>query len=350
MDTPSVKMLNAAIANADRTVDRTIVGAHVLARFPAHRATVSRLSLTFDSARNSGPETMIAKQCGGDAFASEGIPEIRFYRELSPLAAHLPIPACLGWSIDQEARSTLLLVENLSDRYERITAPVSRHAIELIVEEIAAIHAFFWNHPKLDGNLFAMPRDNETRMPQAKPPAVIEANAAFLEQQLAAFNDGFRAELDPTETGLLGALRKQWRALFQQRVRSGNITLIHGDLHLLGNLFTSKTTDAIRFIDWADCKPGLAPHDIAYCLISAPTPDRITRDTSLLRRYHQQLLNRGITGYGWDQCLWDYRFSLLTNLLQCVLQRSLVWFRKTMAIIHVWRCAELLSPPSQIRD
>lgn len=350
MDTPSVETLNAAIANVDGRKDHAIIAVDVLAKFSAHRATVSRLSLTFDSARNSGLKTIIAKYCSGDAFASEGIPEIRFYRELSPLAAHLPIPACPGWSIDQEARSTLLLVEDLSDRYERIAAPVSPHAIEFIVDEIAAIHAFFWNHPKLDGNLFAMPRDNETRMPQAKPPAVIEANAAFLEQQLAAFNDGFRAELDPTETGLLGALREQWRALFQQRVRSGNITLIHGDFHLLGNLFTSKTTDAIRFIDWADCKPGLGPHDIAYCLISAPTPDRITRDTSVLRRYYHRLLKLGITGYGWDQCLWDYRFSLLTNLLQCVLQRSLAWFRKTMAIIRIWRCAELLSPPLQIRD
>lgn len=142
----------------------------------------------------------------------------------------------------------------------------------------------------------------------------------------------------------------QWGKMFQRRVMHGDITLIHGDFHLLGSLFISRTTEDIRIIDWADCKPGLGPHDIAYCLISADADDRLVRDTYLLRRYHHRLLELGISGYGWDQCLWDYRFSLLTNLLQCVLQQSLGWFRKTMEIIRAWRSAELFSPPSQIRD
>lgn len=137
MDTLSVEMLNTAIANADCTFDRAIIAVEVLAHFPAHRANVTRLSVTFDPARMHDPETIIAKHCSGGAFASEGLPEIRFFRELAPLAAPLPIPIFLGWIVDQETRSTLLLIEDLSDRYERITAPISPHAIELIVDEIA---------------------------------------------------------------------------------------------------------------------------------------------------------------------------------------------------------------------
>jgi len=50
-----------------------------------------------------------------------------------------------------------------------------------------------------------------------------------------------------------------------------------------------------------------------------------------------------VRGYSWDQCVWDYRFALLTNLLQCVLQGSLPLLRRTVAIIDAWRCDDLLT-------
>jgi len=89
----------------------------------------------------------------------------------------------------------------------------------------------------------------------------------------------------------------------------------------------------------------LGPHDVAYALISAGTEDRTTRDTALLRRYHDRLRAAGITGYPWPLCVWDYRFALLTNLLQYVLQDSLRWLRKTTAIAQVWECDRLFGEP-----
>jgi hypothetical protein len=41
----------------------------------------------------------------------------------------------------------------------------------------------------------------------------------------------------------------------------------------------------VRVIDWSELKPGLGPHDLAYCLHMAPTADRPARDRALLRRY-----------------------------------------------------------------
>ncbi len=139
-------------------------------------------------------------------------------------------------------------------------------------------------------------------------------------------------------------MREHWPRLFAARVRSARmITLIHGDLHLLGNVFVGRDSQAPRIIDWADCKPGLGPHDVAYCLISAETPDRRRRDTALLERYHGRLSALGVRGYDWEQCLHDYRLALLTNLLQCVLQGILSWLRRTVAIIDVWQCDDLLT-------
>ena len=107
-------------------------------------------------------------------------------------------------------------------------------------------------------------------------------------------------------------------------------------------------TDAFlpRVIDWSELKPGLGPHDLAYCLYAVPTADRPTRDQALLRRYWEGLQASGVSAYRWDLCSWDYRFSVITNLFQSVLQDSVSWFRKTAAVIADLDClAELRGPP-----
>ena len=63
-------------------------------------------------------------------------------------------------------------------------------------------------------------------------------------------------------------------------------------------------------IDWSELEPGLGPHDLAYCLLSAPHDDRAARDLALLRRYWDGLQAAGVSGYSWALCRWDYRCSL----------------------------------------
>ena len=183
-------------------------------------------------------------------------------------------------------------------------------------------------------------------MPQAAPAQVIAANAAAIREPIHQFLIAHERELSTFEKRLLALLAESWGDLFRERTRDERAsTLIHGDLHLLGNVFVHRQTGTVRFVDWADCKPGLGPHDIAYCLIAADTPDRMARDTALLRRYHERLRETGITGYPWDVCVRDYRFALLTNLLQCVLQDSLGWLRTTSAIAELWDCERLVTDP-----
>lgn len=78
-----------------------------------------------------------------------------------------------------------------------------------------------------------------------------------------------------------------------------------------------------RVIDWSEMKPGLGPHDLAYCLIAAPASDRPARDLALLRHYWEGLRTARVDDYGWELCQWDYRFSVITNLFQSVFQNHL---------------------------
>ena len=123
------------------------------------------------------------------------------------------------------------------------------------------------------------------------------------------------------------------------------ITLIHGDFHFLGNVFFRPDDVQPKVIDWSEAKPGLGPHDLAYCLTVVPTEDRLTRDRILLRHYWEELRNAGVRDYSWELCEWDYRFSAISNLFQSVFQRSTTWYRKSLAEIEALGSREVLAQP-----
>ena len=102
---------------------------------------------------------------------------------------------------------------------------------------------------------------------------------------------------------------------FHARVAGGRaITLIHGDFHFLGNVFFAPNDVRPKVIDWSEAKPGLGPHDLAYCLTVVPADDRLARDRVLLRRYWDGLRDAGVDDYSWELCDWDFRFSVFCNL------------------------------------
>jgi hypothetical protein len=171
--------------------------------------------------------------------------------------------------------------------------------LQSVTDTLVTLHARFWEDLQVEILDPAHPIESVTRSAQAWPAAVIETNATAVRHAAASFLKAVSADITRP-----------------------------------------------RVIDWSELKPGLGPHDLAYCLLSAPTQDRPARDLALLRRYWEGLGAAGVEEYGWELCLWDYRFSLLTNLFQSVFQKSLTWFRRTAALIAELDCrAALRSPP-----
>jgi aminoglycoside phosphotransferase (APT) family kinase protein len=151
---------------------------------------------------------------------------------------------------------------------------------------------------------------------------VIARHAAAVRVEAESF---FAAdnELEPAERAVLEDVLGAWERQFQVRVAGGSaITLIHGDFHVLGNVFFRPDDVRPKVIDWSEAKPGLGPHDLAYCLTAVPTEDRLARDRIPLRHYWDGLRSAGVRGYSWELCEWDFRFSAISNLFQSVFQRS----------------------------
>lgn len=317
--------------------------------FEAFADAVFRLNVTYsEDASPSAPATLICKQLGPTWYEVVGLPELRFYTELAPLLQYNVAPRFYGALHNPFAKMCTLLLEDLAQGYERVVLPIAEAKLMVVVDALAKHHAFWWDRPMLSAPALQTPAPagDVTRMPHALSAEGLLANEAAAWGALEVFISHYARDLTPDELKLLGRLRGRWSKTFAKRLfPAANLTLLHSDFHLLGNVFLAKDVNAVepvKVIDWAQAKPGLGLHDLMYMLLSADTLERVARDTTLLKRYYAALTTHGVIGYSWEQCLWDYRFSLLTNLFQAVFQQSLRWFRKTAEVVEVWNSQALL--------
>jgi len=316
----------------------------VVETFAASDAQVARLQITFSDGR--APLRAIGKAATGTGVAAARR-ELRFFQHTAPLWDSRA-PQLLGaWDegLDGDTR-VLLLTEDLGAAgYAVVGGDVSDDQLGGAIDALVALHARFWEAcPAVHA---AIPAPSVTRAAQAWPPDVIAVHAAAARAAATRFTAAHATALVPHERALLDEISTAWESQFFARTAGGHaITLIHGDFHVLGNLFFAREDPRPRVIDWSELKPGLGPHDLAYCLIAVPSGDRATRDLALLRRYWEHLRGAGVERYTWELCRWDHRLSLITNVFQSLFQDSVTWFRRTAAIIDALDCrAALRDPP-----
>jgi hypothetical protein len=320
----------------------------VLEQLESFSAEVVRLRVTFADGR--APLMAIAKRATG-AELPAAQRELGVSRHLAPRWDH-PAPALLGAAEGGQGQDAwlLLLFEDLSATGHALAATeLSPAQLDGIIDVLVGFHARFWN--RIPQEVRERPAlRSVTRAAQAGPASVISEHAAVVRHEAESFLA--TGELAPADRALLEELLQRWEQRFLERIALEQITLIHGDFHLLGNLFFSPASPRPRVIDWSELKPGLGPHDVAYCMLSAPVAageDRVPRDLALLRRYRDGLLAAGVEHYSQELCHWDYRFSLLTNLFQSVLQRSAFWFGKTAAVAREHQALAALHRPPPSR-
>jgi len=305
----------------------------VVERFPASCAEVARLRVAFSGGRE--PWTVIGKSARGAGLAAARR-ERRFFEQLAPLWAH-PAPALLGaceQGSGEDARLLLLTEDLAAAGYRLLPQGASIAQLEAVIDLLVSFHARFWGEPTRGLLDQAGAAPSVTQSTQAWPPAAISAHAIAAREAAASFLSAESDQLTAGARDLLEQALDVWERQFLARAGAGcAITLIHGDFHLLGNIFFADDARPPRVIDWSELKPGLGPHDLAYCLLAAPAQDRPARDLALLRRYWERLRAAGVELYSWDLCRWDHQFSLITNLFQSVLQHSVPWFLRTAAVV-----------------
>ncbi len=226
-------------------------------------------------------------------------------------------------------------------RLYSMTKPITAMAAMILIDQgkltldgaldaLVALHARFWDAipPAYLDPARAGP--SVTQSAQAWPPALIARHATAVHAAAAAFRATQLTTLSSDERALLDDSLATWERQLTARVADSRaITLIHADFHFYGNVLFARDDPRPRVIDWSELKPGLGPHDLAYCLVGAPSDDRPTRDLALLCRYSERLVAAGVAGYSSELSRWDHQFSLVTYLLQAVLQQSALWFSRS---------------------
>ena len=90
-------------------------------------------------------------------------------------------------------------------------------------------------------------------------------------------------------------------------------TIIHGD-YRLDNFFlgTTSRSDSLVVFDWEFCAQGRGTFDVATFINEAfPPAQRRQEEIALLRLYHRCLTEHGVENYTFEDCLIDYRISIL---------------------------------------
>jgi hypothetical protein len=273
-------------------------------------ALLWRISLEYRGDDGSAPATAVLKLPHTGADSRRIADAFRFYeREVGfyeQAAGRSPIrtPARYASAFDPQSGDFVLLIEDVGDRrcYDQMEGcPPEEAARDLAA--LAAHHAAWWDSP----DLAALPwvvRVADPPNPQALVPA-LRQSWPIIESEFGHLLRGPMFE----------AARRMPDAVVElmERLSQPPLTLLHGD-HRLDNLFFSddEGSERVAMLDWQITGAGRAPYDVAYFLSQSLVPEeRKGVEHDLVTTYHRALVDRGVSGYSFDDCWEDYRLSTL---------------------------------------
>ena len=284
---------------------------------------IVRLGLTYDSGEDGAPQSIIAKFPSTDPAIRSMLNglrlferEVRFYKEVAPLI-ELSTPQCYYGATDGEAGDHVLLLEDLAPaRVGDNVAGCSDEDAELVIREIAKFHAAFWESPRLTGLDWISSFDHTAELMQG-----------LYRQQLEPFLAKVQDVLPSTLLEIAQRFGDNVAAIMIQLSGSPR-TINHGDYRLDNMIFgTPEKGPLLTVIDWQVSMIGPGVADVAYFVAFCIDPERRrATESGLLRTYYSVLVECGVSGYDFDDCMRDYRVSMLYHLTRVVVAAGLLDF------------------------
>jgi hypothetical protein len=235
------------------------------------------------------------------AGLSMAVTEVRFYAQVRPALAEVAPKAYFGWA-GRGARFALVLEDLLESGANPIAPgdPVTVGHVRAVVEQLARLHAAYWESSRLSGELaWAAPMTGRPGF-------------ALLANQFRRVRRSFLARADAR--GLSAQVRQMARLVNENDMAlyrtwaEGPQTIVHGDCHI-GNTYALPGGRA-GLLDWQVVFRTRGVREISYLTI--PALDRETRrvhEQDLIRRYLEVLEQSGVAEPPtFDQAWEDYRF------------------------------------------
>lgn len=226
--------------------------------------------------------------------------EVAFYVLVRPGLA-VEVPQCLGAEFDETSGTFALALEDLRERgarFPNVTTPVSLDEMRALLDQLAMLHARFWESDELTGRLSAIQPHTKGELhrffmaPNAVP-ALVRS-----EIRTEQFKREIVEAIGTDEAGLYDAV------LRVQHHQSGlPYTLCHGDCHI-GNTYLLR--DGAGLLDWQLTARGRYIHDVSYLIITAlGVSERRISERGLLAYYLGRLNSHGVSGAPSLDEAWD---------------------------------------------
>ena len=267
---------------------------------------LGRVRLTYSGTPPKGaPATVIVKlptqDPGGRAIGTMmGLweREGRFYDEIASLMA-VRVPDVYVNRADRASGDFVLVMEDLAPlRSADQVAGATPEQARRVIDELATIHAAWWDSPKLD-DLAWMPGLDSPLIGAIKP---------MFDMGWAKFLERYR--------GRVADRTLVWAERFSDRIPSlierylgESTTLVHGDFRLDNMFFEAdgNPEGAFALVDWQMSMRSPGGNDLVYFIVTnlAP-PVRRVMERELVERYQAGLARHGVRGeYATVERLWQ---------------------------------------------
>jgi hypothetical protein len=274
---------------------------------------LARVGLRYDVAEAGAPASVVAKfqlphpdpDIRAAVFHSRIYErEFRFYQDVAQDVA-LRTPRLYYGALRPETGECLLLLEDLAPAQTlNMLDGCAAEDAALVLRHLAAFHAAWWEHPRLGVMDWLPAFDDQAENDQRQ---YAQAWEVFLRKVGDLLPDGIAS---------LGARLRRHVVAVKRYLGRQPRTFLHGDFHLHNLLFgAAPGARTLAVIDWQACSRGRATRDLAHFLVTGLPPDRRrANEPDLLRLYHATLAEHGVEAYSLEQCLHDYRFTMLDEL------------------------------------
>lgn len=270
---------------------------------------LARLTVEYDGDAANAPRTMVAKMSTDVPETRQLVGMFRFYeREVAfykELQNRVPVGTARAYhgQYDPATGDLVLLLEDLASR--RIGDQLQGASLadaELIVSELGRLHGTFWNKPETHALDWMPTGDSDTN----------KAGMSLYPMAWGPFMERLGHSLTP-EMVRVGERLGSVSTRILDRFADRPMTVLHGDTRLDNLFFATQPGDPpLSIIDWQISIRSAGPYDVGYFTSQSLQPEvRRQHERDLLRRYHDTLRAQGVNDYTYDQCLEDYRWTLL---------------------------------------
>lgn len=270
---------------------------------------------TYRGSSDDAPARVVAKLPATDEGGRQWAASLNCYRRevafYTEIASGLDIrtPRCYFGSVSGDGHSFCLILEDLSPAAECRQVQgcgVERAAVAL--DQAAALHAGSWRDTRLlDVDWLTGGIDIWEAMSRAMP------------QAQKVFRDRYADMLDEATVRVAHRFAEGVAEAWVSRIREPRC-LWHCDFRLDNLLFDARDGQVpVAVVDWQSVVLANGTVDASYFIgAGLRTELRREHEETLVRGYHQALLERGVKDYSWSRCWDEYRLNAIAGFVVAV--------------------------------